>query len=219
MPVYKLYFKEIDWVLYLASHEREGQPDSRYRVTYHDRFEGRSHTGRGVYLDDVLGMSAISDGYPHTVCLFRHSFGRQTQWEPRCLETRRVRNKAELIRWVEQLERVQRQAMSQFRYETESILQKVKSIFPGVTVALGWIFVVLGILEIYLFVQGKMSLGDSLMDIIIAIALLPAVVVLFPVYAAHEGSKITFFLIYGLIFLGVLMIILGSRIRKKGPGN
>jgi hypothetical protein len=211
----KLHFKEIDWVIYLPTPGAESGSNLEKRIHYLNRSVGSNQAARSTTMKEILETVAIKRGFPHTVCLFRQSFGRGKVWKPRYLEKRVIRNPKDLVHWIKQLETGEMAPLSVSRRFGHVKSGKRHAHASAIVKAFGWVLIAASFVAMYAFLGGKTSFGKGIMNIAMAILLLPAVVILFPVYAVHEGNRTAIWLIYGLFLLGFVLIVLGGRIRGK----
>jgi len=98
----RFHFIDIDLIIYFPESWNAGRDPGKYGVGYLDRKKiCPSKSGR-VNLDDVLEKCPnIKNGYPHTIGYFIAS--RQKYPPKSYFEIRKISQKNEIIRWIEEL--------------------------------------------------------------------------------------------------------------------
>jgi hypothetical protein len=104
-PSKRLYFYEIDLVIYFPTHGNDdGRSIPKYGVRYRDFKNKRGQSGRAINLEDVFALSIIKIGYPHTVCYFEAQATAKSKYPPKtCLDRRKIQNENNLYHWIAEL--------------------------------------------------------------------------------------------------------------------
>ncbi|MDO8873417.1 MAG: hypothetical protein Q7V05_11920 [Methanoregula sp.] len=102
----RLYFYEIELVIYFPSHGNDdGRSIPKYGVRYRDLKNKKGQSGRAINLEDVLALSIIKNGYPHTVCYFIAEVVGKFKYPPKkCLDLRTIQNEDDLYNWIKDLQ-------------------------------------------------------------------------------------------------------------------
>ena len=104
-PSKRLYFYEIDLVIYFPTHGNDdGRSLPKYGVRYRDFKNKSDQAVRAINLEDVLALSMIKNGYPHTICYFEAEAKVKNKYPPKvCVDRRIIQNENGLLSWIAEL--------------------------------------------------------------------------------------------------------------------